>query len=248
MIITRVNKNLCVIVFFLLIVNFIYENREIFRSDLSHAKRPVRIFCFVLTSPKTLPTRAELVYDAWANECDGLKFITTIPVNSTRSKIKKFKRVEFMYKNKIPILMPPRFRNENYSRLTDKIYHTIIDLYKNYANDYDWFLKADDDTFIFVDHLRQFLERHDPESPIYFGYNLKTWVSGGAGYVLSRASLKRLGKKLLTQRTSQFSYRRYSKKCRNTGVEDQDISNCLEKIGCIKGVSIDDCGRERFHT
>ena len=60
----------------------------------------------------------------------------------------------------------------------------------------DWFLKADDDSYIIIENLKAFLQQHDPSDPIQFGCKLiqivkKGYMSGGAGYVLSREALKR---------------------------------------------------------
>lgn len=40
---------------------------------------------------------------------------------------------------------------------------------------YDWILKADDDTFIFVENLVSALEPLDPSSRIAIGHKLYTW-------------------------------------------------------------------------
>jgi glycoprotein-N-acetylgalactosamine 3-beta-galactosyltransferase len=66
----------------------------------------------------------------------------------------------------------------------------FADTYK-YNNKYDWYLKADDDTFVFVDNLRLFLNDKNPNLPVDYGYDFKVKVeggyhSGGGGYVLSK--------------------------------------------------------------
>ena len=61
----------------------------------------------------------------------------------------------------------------------------------------DWFLKADDDSYIIIENLKAILQQHNPLVPIQFGcrfrlqFAKKGYMSGGAGYVLSREALKR---------------------------------------------------------
>ena len=68
-------------------------------------------------------------------------------------------------------------------------------------NEAEWYLKADDDSYIVMDNLRDFLSQHNPDDPLQFGSKLKGangqivqhgYMSGGAGYVLSKEALKRL--------------------------------------------------------
>ncbi|VDQ13463.1 unnamed protein product [Trichobilharzia regenti] len=40
-----------------------------------------------------------------------------------------------------------------------------------YRNDYDYFLKADDDTFVVIENLRSVLSRQNPNDPFMMGYN-----------------------------------------------------------------------------
>lgn len=63
-------------------------------------------------------------------------------------------------------------------------------------DDADWCFKADDDTYIVVENLRFMLYPYSTHYPLYFGFKFKEYVeqgymSGGAGYVLSKEALRR---------------------------------------------------------
>ena len=80
------------------------------------------------------------------------------------------------------------------------MYLTVKHLHNKYS-DYDWYLKADDDTFIFVDNLRKFFSDKNPSLPVTYGYDFKVIVdygyhSGGGGYLFSKEALSRLGAQL----------------------------------------------------
>ena len=58
-------------------------------------------------------------------------------------------------------------------------------------------MKLDDDTYMVVENLRYFLQDKDPYQALYYGRRFKPMVkhgymSGGAGYVLSKTALKKL--------------------------------------------------------
>jgi glycoprotein-N-acetylgalactosamine 3-beta-galactosyltransferase len=139
------------------------------------------------------------------------------------------------------LIEPASLLNDTYGSLTHKVYFTFRDLYHRY-NKYDWYLKADDDTFIFMDNLREFLHDKNASAPVTYGYDFKIAIhhgyhSGGAGYVLSREALMRLGKKL----SESFG------ECSFIGLEDQDVATTLHSVGVFSNKSTDQNGYERFH-
>lgn len=104
-------------------------------------------------------------------------------------------------------------------------------------------MKADDDTYVIVENLRYMLMAHSPDEPVYFGCKFKPftkqgYMSGGAGYVLSREALKKFVNEGLKD----------PKKCspNEGGAEDVEIGKCLEKIGVKAGDSRDAEGYHRF--
>ena len=46
-------------------------------------------------------------------------------------------------------------------------------VYDNHWNDADWFMKADDDTFVVVENLRNLVKDFNTDEPISFGHNMK---------------------------------------------------------------------------
>jgi hypothetical protein len=183
----------------------------------------VRILCWVLTHPLNHKNKATTVKNTWGKRCNKLVFISTRPdddlgvllVNVTEDRV----------------------------NLWGKTRHGLQKVYEKYGNDYDWFLKADDDTWIFMENLRHFLYAYSPDMPIYFGCKLKPFVtqgymSGGSGYVLSREAVRRFSEEAITD----------DYKCWNgtEGNEDVEIGKCLDRVGVLAGDSRDDLNRSRF--
>ncbi len=154
-----------------------------------------KIFCITLSAIKNPETKARMTHATWASKCDNHSFISLIPYQEP-----SFERVEIKYKNYFNILKPENLIIDKYSKLTEKVYKTFKDVYFNLKN-YDWYLKADDDTFIFDDNLRLFLADKNPNDRVTFGFihfTKPAYLSGGAGYVMSKESFKRLGSQLIT--------------------------------------------------
>ncbi|KAF2363229.1 Fringe-like, partial [Trinorchestia longiramus] len=132
---------------------------------------------------------------------------------------------------------------EGRNRLWEKTKAAFKYIYEHHLNDADWFLKADDDTFVVVENLRYILKPYNSSAPLWFGRRFrkmvkKGYMSGGAGYVLSREAVRRLVEEGLPNK----------KKCRKDGggAEDVEMGKCLQSIDVISGDSRDEMGRERF--
>ncbi|MEQ2292376.1 Glycoprotein-N-acetylgalactosamine 3-beta-galactosyltransferase 1-A [Ameca splendens] len=181
----------------------------------------VRILCWVMTGPYNLQSRARHVRATWGRHCNIVLFMSSVedPSFPTVGLGTKEGRDQLFWK-------------------TIRAFHYV---YEHHVNDADWFLKADDDTFVVVDNLRWLLSNKTPEEPIYFGkrfkpYTKQGYMSGGAGYVLSKEALRRFVEGFRT------------KACMHTTpVEDLALGQCLEKMGVLAGDSRDTLHRETFH-
>ena len=183
-----------------------------------------------------LDTKAKAINKTWTQDCDKYVFVV-------KPKYYDLKIGMLVYdENYLPLLYLPHYE-ESYEKLTDKIYQCFVYIYLNYDN-YGWYVKADDDTFMLIDNLKSFLADKDPHLPITYGLRLHMddiesgYLQGGAGYVLSNAALKKIGLKLLNN--DSF--------CPNSGKEDIDVAKCLRKLSVYAGKSIDDKERERFQA
>jgi glycoprotein-N-acetylgalactosamine 3-beta-galactosyltransferase len=243
--INNIKKLIILLLFLICILYVIKVNYSINKSNdddrLKPNKIPPRIFCIILTQPKNLLEKAKNIFNSWANKCDEHLFVSVVII--TKNNLTSQSSLEYTTTFGMRVLQPFGHYNESYNELTDKVYLTIKDVYKRYnIYNYDWFLKADDDTFILMDNLRLFLNDKNANQPITYGFNFKDMVeegyhSGGAGYLLSRNAFRRLGSKL--NRNYDF--------CPNSGIEDIDVAKCLRQLKVHLGNSTDSKGRERFH-
>ena len=125
--------------------------------------------------------------------------------------------------------------------LTAKSMKAFDYVYRHHYDDADWFMKADDDTYVILENLRYFLSSQSPSDPVYFGHHYK-WIvrqgyhSGGAGYVLSREALRRFGTRKNGTCADDFH------------AEDVEVGRCLQSLGVSTGDSRDVMGRSRFHS
>ncbi|XP_039443569.1 glycoprotein-N-acetylgalactosamine 3-beta-galactosyltransferase 1-like isoform X2 [Culex pipiens pallens] len=191
------------------------------KVNLSEA---VRVLCWVMTTPANHASKAVHVKRTWGRRCNKLLLMSSaedkelgtiaLPVGEGREGLWNKSREAFRY------------------------------AYEHHLEEYDWFLKADDDTYVILENLRYFLYPFSPEFPIYFGskfrypeYVKQGYFSGGAGYVLSREALKRFVEQALQG----------SKNCTTAfDTEDLEMGRCMESVNVTAGDSRDLLGRKRF--
>lgn len=188
-------------------------------ADVLYKK--VRILCWVMTGPSNLETKARHVKNTWTRHCNIVVFMSSVddPNFPTVGLGTKEGRDQLYWK-------------------TIRAFHYAYD---HHIDEADWFLKADDDTYVIIDNLRWILANHTPDEPIYFGRRFKPYakqgyMSGGAGYVLSKEALRRFVEGFKTKVCTH-----------TTSVEDLAMGQCMEKVGVLAGDSRDSEQRETFH-
>ncbi|ODM90149.1 Glycoprotein-N-acetylgalactosamine 3-beta-galactosyltransferase 1, partial [Orchesella cincta] len=145
------------------------------------ATPPIKILCYILLASSKVRTGL-LIKQTWGSHCDKLLFFGG-----------------YQYPE-----LPVTFINatEGYENLWGKAKAALLYLSGNsYFKEYQYFLKADDDTFVIMENLRHFIKNSTPSlnKPVWFGFKLKHkrmqqgYMSGGAGYVFNYAALTRVG-------------------------------------------------------
>ena len=113
-------------------------------------KRDIRVLCWIMTAPEFLWTRAVHVRNTWGRSCDILLFASD------------YKDELF---STINITVP---HGRKY--LPMKTFKTFDYIYKTHLHDAEWFFKADDDTYTYMDNMRSLLKKFDSNTPLYIGY------------------------------------------------------------------------------
>uniref|UniRef100_A0A914VYQ9 N-acetylgalactosaminide beta-1,3-galactosyltransferase n=1 Tax=Plectus sambesii TaxID=2011161 RepID=A0A914VYQ9_9BILA len=176
-----------------------------------------------MTSKRNHKNRAAVVDETWPKRCDKYEFFTD-DGNTT------FPSADIFYN-----------MTDGHIKLWPKTKVALQYIYDTYLDDFDWFLKADDDTYIVVENLKLMLARLDSSLPHYLGFRLKPYIddgynSGGAGYVLSRSALVAFVEKALTNKSA----------CQDGWAEDLQLAYCLKNVGVLPGDTRDSSGRNTF--
>lgn len=205
------------------------------KNICDYNKNGPRILCTVFTYKKNFRLKAQYVDETWGKRCDKTIFISG-QLNETEKQ--KYSFLDIIYLN---------VTDTNRLNLTMKTIQTLLYANKYLINQFDWILKADDDTYVIVENLKKFLSDKCPNSNYYYGFKYKPYQpdtffhdfnSGGAGYVISNSIVRKFSEVY----TNDIGY------CRNiTGLEDVDIGKCLLDIDVHPGDSRDQFGLERFH-
>lgn len=203
-----------------------HDDEDVHDGEDSVAKelaKDVRVLCWVMTGPQNHKSKAIHVKHTWGKRCNQVLFMSSQEDTSLPTV-------------KLDV-------SEGRDNLWAKTKQAFEYVYKNHLDDADWFLKADDDTYVIVENLRYLLMNKNTSDPVFFGHKFKPYVdqgyfSGGAGYVLSKEALTRLVENGLRNKTN----------CRadNGGHEDLEMGKCMSSLGVSAGDSRDSLGQKRF--
>ena len=140
-----------------------------------------RVLCMVLTSPENYERKAVHLAATWGSHCSSLVFIS--------DKKKRTNRPEELRIEELPAVAGRK-------HLWDKVKAGIMATYNKYQDEFDYLLKADDDTFIVMDNLRHLLSHQQVEEEFVLGHLQRdrgvSYPSGGSGYVISKPALHRI--------------------------------------------------------
>lgn len=111
--------------------------------------KKVRILCFLNTMPQSHSNKAVHIRQTWHKHCDKLLFASTLTDVNIGA-------MGFNVTN-------------DHGHLWGKVKLMFQHIHQNFLNDYDWFFKGDDDTFLIPENMKYMLAPYSPEDPIYFG-------------------------------------------------------------------------------
>lgn len=191
------------------------------KNITTNSTKTFRILCWIMTGPQNLDSRARHIRATWAQRCDITLYMSSIESDFPTVGLNVSEGRETLYWKTI---------------------YAFQYIHQNYVDQAEWFLKADDDTFVVVENLRFTVSALSPEEPWYLGRRFSPFVkqgymAGGAGYVLSREALKRFIKGLETGVCTNF-----------TTLEDVGLGTCMESMGVQPGDTRDMLGRQTFHA
>ncbi|OQV20072.1 putative Glycoprotein-N-acetylgalactosamine 3-beta-galactosyltransferase 1 [Hypsibius exemplaris] len=189
--------------------------------SLQPSHRKLRIFCLIIHRAGN-KAKGAAVLATWVKRCDEYAFVSTRPYSG------------------VPTIIVPK--NESRQTLWAKCQAAIRHAY-SIRNDFDWFLKADDDTYIIMENLRYFLSNYSTQDPVVFGSLLDHvipdgFLAGGAGLAFSRRAVQ-----LVVERGFD------GKRCNTSDheIEDVRLEECFRKVDVHHdGKTLDDFGRGRF--
>lgn len=144
--------------------------------------------------------------------------------------------------------------NPVHRNIWDKVHRMWVSIADKYIDKAEWFVKVDDDSFLFPNNLREFTKFYNPRIPRYFGHTLyNEWKSnnivfnGGAAYVLSREALLRVSHRMRPLSETQANVFGDSQCNHQTGSGDDIwIAACLRDLGIVADNTLDQEGRMRF--
>ena len=127
-----------------------------------HLYNTIRVLCYVPVPDQGLYHKAIHVHRTWGRHCNKLIFFAEHNPADKRLGL--------------PVI-GLGIQNTSKLNLTHKMFAGMQYLYDHNGNDYDWFIKADTDTYVIVENLRYLLSAYKPTQQLYFGHHFKVGVA-----------------------------------------------------------------------
>ena len=135
--------------------------------QLTDSERRIKILCLVDTNQAYHDTRAKAIMATWGSRCDKLVFASN---HSNES---------------IGAIKPPNLSEGSPTDdLWNKHRETLRFVWDHYKDDYDWFFKANDETYVIIDNLIAFLmspeiqAQHNRGASLHIGNPTSVWIDG----------------------------------------------------------------------
>ena len=229
----------------------VLDHIEILPNDIDALN--IKVLCFIPIISTDHNAKAFDVRQTWGKRCDKLLFasnVTDVDIGAIKIDI--------------PI--------EDWQHLWEKQRETMRYIWQVYGDEYDWFLKADLDTFVIMENLKAYLASKDIQSkkdePLILGRRVsrreEKWKQGlPRNKTLVDEFLKKSGNKfhytmggagyvmnreyMKTFYSSMDEYFCLSSEEEMTFPEDVGINFCMGNLGVYPHNTRDELGRERFH-
>ncbi|XP_066149870.1 chondroitin sulfate synthase 1 [Euwallacea fornicatus] len=178
------------------------------------------LFVGVMTAEQYLTTRAKAVWDTWGKEVPGNLLIFSSE-NSTSNDI------PLVALSGIDDRYPPQ----------KKSFTMLKYMHDNFIDQYEWFMRADDDLYVRTDKLEELLRAVDSKKPFFIGQTGRgtkeerghlsldsdeNFCMGGPGMIMSRETLKRIAPYIEECLVNLY-----------TTHEDVEIGRCVKKFAGV---------------
>eukprot|EP00055_Hartaetosiga_balthica_P005390 m.15713 g.15713 ORF g.15713 m.15713 type:complete len:771 (-) comp4514_c0_seq1:214-2526(-) len=196
-------------------------------TDLSSKDHKERIACWVMTNPKNHKTKAVAINATWGQDCDLLLFMTTkhqAGLNTVVLSLGEQEDRHFLWRKSI--------MSWGY-------------MYTHLLKDYGWFIRADDDSFLNMDNLRDMLKDYNATDKHFFGRRLHIdeddFYSGGPGTIVSQGALQAFGDAMKEDILEIIP-------SHDTFADDAEIAVAFKKLEIFPEDTRDEHQLERFST
>lgn len=207
-----------------------HSNSE--NNDPKYKNTRQLVYIGILTTRDYLSTRGQALLDTWADDTRHIRFYIGAK-NQSDSKIpKSLKHLVINLKNVDDRAYPPQKKSL-----------LMIEHFYKLKNDYQFFMRADDDVYVKPEKLKMFLRTLNSTKKLLigqsggFGGNTEDLVleehpnycMGGPGVIFSHSLIEKFGGKVRScLKDSIFTYH-----------EDVELSRCVHKwtgVSCLSGL------------